>query len=136
MDVVQANCSRSVKGVLRGLRFQKGTHRQAKLVRCIKGNILDVAVDIRRNSETFGEYIKEELSEENKRMLYIPRGFAHGFLVLSDVAEVAYECDNLCSKENESGLIWNDKTVNIGWPIKNPLLSDKDKKWPTLSELD
>lgn len=135
MNIVQSNHSKSVKNALRGLHYQKEPFSQAKLVRCIKGEILDVAVDIRKNSQYFGKYVQAKLSDENKNMLYIPRGFAHGFLVLSDIAEVVYEVDNLYSKENEAGLIWNDKTVNINWGIENPILSEKDSKWPSLEEL-
>ena len=135
MNIVQSNHSKSTKGVLRGLHFQKEPFSQAKLVRCIRGEILDVAVDVRKNSKTFGKHVKFILSEDNKNMLYIPRGFAHGFLVLSDIAEVVYDVDNFYSAANEAGLIWNDKTVGISWGIQNPILSEKDKKWPKLEEL-
>ncbi len=135
MNLVQSNHSKSTKGVLRGLHFQKEPFSQAKLVRCIRGEILDVAVDVRKNSKTFGKHVKFILSEDNKNMLYIPRGFAHGFLVLSDTAEVVYDVDNFYSAANEAGLIWNDKTVSIDWGIENPILSEKDKKWPKLEEL-
>ena len=133
---VQDNQSYSKKNTLRGLHFQKGEYAQAKLVRCVKGKILDVAVDLRRNSPTFGKYVAVELSEENNYQLFIPRGFAHGFLVLSEDAIVNYKVDNFYNPESEGGLIWNDKTVNINWPIKNPILSEKDKKWKTLRELE
>lgn len=135
MNIVQSDHSKSTKGVLRGLHFQKEPFSQAKLVRCIKGEILDVAVDVRKNSKTFGKHVKFILSEDNKNMLYIPIGFAHGFLVLSDTAEVVYDVDNFYSASNEAGLIWNDKTVGINWGIQNPILSEKDKKWPKLEEL-
>lgn len=128
-DFVQQNHSKSVKGVLRGLHYQKEPYAQAKLVRCIKGEIFDVAVDIRKNSPTFGKYVSATLSAENKDMLYIPRGFAHGFEVISDVVEVIYNVDNIYSKESESGIIWNDPSIKINWPIKSPTLSEKDKKW-------
>lgn len=126
-EFVQQNHSMSIKGVLRGLHYQKEPYVQAKLVRCIKGEIFDVAVDIRKNSSTFGKYVSVILSEENKNQLYIPRGFAHGFEVLSDEAEVIYSVDNAYSKESESGIKWNDQKINIKWPIKSPILSTKDK---------
>ncbi|MCW1299443.1 MAG: dTDP-4-dehydrorhamnose 3,5-epimerase [Candidatus Parvarchaeota archaeon] len=129
-EFVQQNHSKSVKGVLRGLHYQKEPYAQAKLVRCIKGEIFDVAVDIRKNSPTFGKYVSATLSAENKSMLYIPRGFAHGFEVLSDEAEITYSIDNIYAKESESGIIWNDPSIKINWPIKSPILSEKDKKWP------
>ncbi len=131
-EFIQQNHSKSIKGTLRGLHYQKEPYAQAKLVRCIKGEIFDVAVDIRKNLSTFGKYVSAILSEENKNMIYIPRGFAHGFEVLTTEAEVIYSVDNVYSKENESGIIWNDATVNIKWPIKNPLLSIKDRKFPNL----
>ncbi|MGC9079501.1 MAG: dTDP-4-dehydrorhamnose 3,5-epimerase [Nanopusillaceae archaeon] len=134
-NIVQVNLSRSKYGVLRGLHFQKGDYAQAKIVTCIRGIIFDVAVDLRKNSPTFGKWVGYILSEYNRYMLYIPRGFAHGFLVLSDFAEVLYFVDNIYSPRDEGGLIWNDKDVNISWPIDNPILSEKDKKWPTLKEL-
>ena len=133
-NVVQENQSYSRKGVLRGLHFQKGEYAQAKLVRVIKGEILDVAVDIRPNSATFKKYVSVVLSEKNKQMLYIPRGFAHGFEVLSDEAIVVYLVDNIYKRESEAGIIWNDKEINIDWPIKDPILSEKDMSWPTLKE--
>ncbi len=134
-EFVQQNHSKSVKGVLRGLHYQKEPYAQAKLVRCIKGEIFDVAVDIRKNSPTFGRYVSMALSEENKNMLYIPRGFAHGFEVISDEAEVIYSVDNIYSKESESGIIWNDYNIGIKWIIKTPVLSEKDKSWKEISNL-
>lgn len=134
-EFIQDNHSRSGYGVLRGLHFQKEPYAQAKLVRCIRGKIFDVAVDVRKNSPHFGKYVSVELSEENKNILYIPQGFVHGFLVLSDAAEVIYKVDNIYSPEHEFGLIWNDKDVGIKWPIESPILSDKDKKLPTLRQL-
>lgn len=134
-EIVQSNQSRSSRGVLRGLHFQKGEYAQAKLVKCIRGEIFDVAVDIRPESSTFGRYVGVKLTEQNKEMLYIPRGFAHGFEVISENAEVLYNTDNKYILEQESGLIWSDSTIDINWPIKNPVLSNKDKKWPTLNEL-
>lgn len=131
---VQDNHSKSIKGVLRGLHFQIEPFAQSKLVRCIKGEIFDVAVDIRENSPTFKKWYGLVLSEENKKMLYIPKGFAHGFVVLSDIAEVEYKVDNFYSPEHERGIIWNDPEIKIEWPIQNPILSEKDAKLPTLEE--
>ena len=131
---VQDNQSSSRKGVLRGLHFQK-THPQAKLVRVIKGEVFDVAVDLRKGSETYGQWAGVVLSEENKRQFMIPRGFAHGFVVMSDYAEFAYKCDELYHPEDEGGIIWNDPGVNVEWPeVGEILLSDKDKKNPTLAQ--
>ena len=136
---VQDNQSKSKKGVLRGLHFQK-ENSQAKLVRCIKGEVFDVAVDLRPNSSTYGKWEGVILSAENKKMFMIPRGFAHGFLVLSDEAEFVYKCDDIYNHEAEGGLKWDDKDVNISWPMdgisKDELLtSEKDGKWPSLKEL-
>ena len=138
-DFVQDNQSKSKKGVLRGLHFQK-QNSQAKLVRCIKGEVFDVAVDLRPGSKTYGKWEGVRLSEENKKMFMIPRGFAHGFLVLSDEAEFTYKCDDIYNSAAEGGLAWNDKDVAINWPLecisKEELLtSEKDAKWPTLAEL-
>ena len=139
-DFIQDNQSRSKKGVLRGLHFQK-RHSQAKIVRCIKGEVFDVAVDLRPGSKTYGKWEGVILSEENKKMFYIPRGFAHGFLVLSDVAEFCYKVDNIYDHENEGGLKWNDEDVNIVWPQvpgmkpEEYLTSEKDGKWPSLKEI-
>ncbi len=134
-EFIQDNHSYSKKSVLRGLHFQREPYAQAKLVRCIVGEIYDVAVDLRRNSPTFGKYIAVRLSGKNNYILYIPRGFAHGFQVLSEYAHVMYKVDNLYAPEFESGLIWNDPYINIEWPIDKPILSNKDKKWPTLKKL-
>ena len=134
-EFVQDNHSLSIKNTLRGLHFQKEPYAQSKLVRCITGSILDVAVDIRKDSNTFGKHVKVVLSSEDKTMLYIPRGFAHGFLVLSDIAEVLYKVDNFYSKEYESGIIWNDNELGIDWPVTNPILSEKDKRLPKFAEL-
>ena len=130
---VQDNQSKSTKGVLRGLHFQK-THPQAKLVRVIKGEVYDVAVDLRKDSPTYGKYVGAILSEENKKQFFIPRGFAHGFLVLSDEAEFCYKCDDFYHPEDEGGLMWNDPTVGIDWPLEgidNLNLSEKDTKNPS-----
>ncbi len=131
---VQDNQSFSTKGVLRGLHYQTGDHAQAKLVRVLQGEVLDVAVDIRPNSETFGQYETIVLSGENQKQFYIPRGFAHGFLVLSETATFFYKCDNFYNKESEGGLMYNDETVNIDWqfPTESLLISDKDKILPNL----
>ena len=138
-NFVQDNQSKSRKGVLRGLHFQK-ENTQAKLVRCIKGEVFDVAVDLRPGSETYGKWEGVVLSEENKKMFMIPRGFAHGFLVLSDEAEFTYKCDDIYNPNAEGGLAWNDKDVGIDWPlgdmkIEDLLTSEKDSKWPSLNEL-
>ncbi|MFA4640559.1 dTDP-4-dehydrorhamnose 3,5-epimerase [Pyrococcus kukulkanii] len=133
-EFVQDNHSRSKYGVLRGLHFQREPYAQAKIVRCIRGVIFDVAVDLRRNSPTFGKWVGVILSEFNKWQLYIPRGFAHGFVVLSDIAEVVYKVDNVYAPSYEAGIIWNDPDIGIKWPIDNLILSEKDKKWPTLKE--
>lgn len=130
---VQDNQSCSVKGVLRGLHFQKN-YPQAKLIRVLRGEIFDVAVDLRRGSETYGRWIGEFLSEENRRQLLIPRGFAHGFLVLSDCAEIAYKCDDFYHPEDEGGVMYNDPVLNIVWPDAGELiLSEKDTRYPPLS---
>ncbi|MBC7128954.1 MAG: dTDP-4-dehydrorhamnose 3,5-epimerase [Thermoplasmatales archaeon] len=134
-EFVQDNHSMSCGGVIRGLHFQKTPYAQAKLVRCVKGAIYDVAVDLRSNSPTYGKYVGVILSESNKYMVYIPRGFAHGFASLTERVEVLYKVDNIFAPESEGGLIWNDPDVNIEWPIEEPILSEKDKKWPTLKEL-
>jgi len=134
-EFVQDNHSKSKRGVLRGLHFQKEPYGQAKIVRCVRGAIYDVAVDLRKNSPTFGKYTGVILSEDNKYQLYIPRGFAHGFLVLSDVAEVIYKVDNVYAPDYEGGLIWNDADINVEWPIKKPTVSQKDRNLLTLKEL-
>ena len=134
-EFVQENYSKSKRGVLRGLHYQKKPYAQAKIVRCVRGIIYDVAVDLRKNSPTFGKYVGVILSEDNRYQLYIPGGCAHGFLVLSDAAEVIYKVDNVYAPDHEGGLIWNDPDVNVKWPSDNPILSEKDKRWPTLREL-
>ena len=133
---VQDNESKSSKGVLRGLHFQKPPFEQAKLVRCIEGEVLDVAVDIRKKSKTYGQHVVVLLSGANKRQLFVPRGFAHGFLVLSESATFAYKVDNTYAPEFDAGIRWNDKELNIQWGIENSdvLVSDKDSKLPFFSE--
>ncbi len=135
-NFVQENHSRSSKGVLRGLHYQTPPFAQGKLVRAVRGKIFDVAVDIRKGSPTYSKWVSVILSEENKNMLYVPGGFAHGFCVLSEVAEVIYKTTNVYSLQCEAGVIWNDEDLNIKWPIKEPILSEKDRKWPTLREVD
>lgn len=138
VEFVQDNHSKSVKGVLRGLHFQEKPYEQGKLVRCIKGKIFDVAVDIRPDSPYFKKWVAVELSEENKLMLWIPPGFAHGFLTLSEEAEIIYKVShNEYSPAYDRGIIWNDQDINIKWPLEtidNLILSEKDKKLPTLKE--
>ncbi len=131
---VQDNQSFSTKGVLRGLHYQTGEHAQAKLVRVLDGEVLDIAVDIRPNSSTYGEIVSVFLSAENKNQLFIPRGFAHGFVVLSDTATFFYKCDNFYNKESEAGIFYNDPELNIDWQFLEDqvLVSDKDKLLPTL----
>lgn len=135
---VQDNESMSTYGVVRGLHFQKPPYAQAKLVRVIKGRVLDVAVDIRKTSKTFGQYSAVELSEENHRQFYIPRGFAHGFSVLSSEAIFQYKCDNFYAPQSEGALAWNDPSLNIDWqiPLDNLVLSKKDMNHPLLKDLD
>jgi dTDP-4-dehydrorhamnose 3,5-epimerase len=137
-DFMQDNESFSSKGVVRGLHWQAGEHCQAKLVRVIKGAVWDVAVDIRKGSPTFGKYVSVVLTGENKKQLFIPRGFAHGFVVLEDETLFSYKCDNLYCKESERGLMFNDPALQIQWPeldveIK---LSDKDQKHPPLTDIE
>ncbi len=132
----QDNHSKSTKGVLRGLHYQTAPKAQAKLVRCIQGEILDAAVDIRKSSPTFGKWVLEKLSAENKHMLFIPEGFAHGFVVLSNTAELLYKASNEFSKENDRGILWNDPDIAINWEIDfEPILSEKDKNQPKLKEV-
>lgn len=132
---VQDNVSKSSYGVLRGLHLQKGEHAQAKLVSCLEGKVFDVAVDLRRESATFGKWFGIELTPENKLQLYVPRGFGHGFSVLSDTAVFAYKCDNFYNKESEGGVLWNDSELNIDWnlPSHDIILSEKDNIMPLLS---
>ena len=133
---VQDNQSRSSRGVLRGLHFQKGDHSQAKLVRVLQGEVLDVVVDLRRSSPTFGNSFSIVLSETSNTQLFVPRGFAHGFVVLSDTADFFYKCDNYYNKSAESGIIFNDPTLNIDWkiPIEQLIVSDKDAVLPVFTK--
>lgn len=133
---VQDNISKSSYGVLRGLHLQKGEYAQAKLVSCLEGEVWDVAVDLRVDSPTFGQWYGVELTAENKRQFYIPRGFAHGFSVLSDIAIFTYKCDNFYSKESEGGILWNDTDLNIDWKLPTEViqLSEKDKIQPLFKE--
>ena len=133
---VQDNESKSKYGVLRGLHFQKGKDAQSKLVRVVKGRVLDVAVDIRKGSPTFGKYVAVELTEDNHRQLFVPRGFAHGFSVLSEEAIFQYKCDNLYAPQSEGAIAWNDPDININWqlPAEDVLLSAKDSAHPMLKD--
>lgn len=136
-EFIQDNHSKSSFGVLRGLHYQKEPNAQSKIVRCTKGKIIDVAVDIRKNSPTFLKWVKVELSEENKYQLYIPKGFAHGFVALSDVVEVMYKVSGKYSPSNEGGIKWNDPDINVDWGIDfEPLLSEKDKNSKNIKETD
>ncbi|SDL71207.1 dTDP-4-dehydrorhamnose 3,5-epimerase [Chryseobacterium taihuense] len=132
---VQDNISKSSYGVLRGLHLQKGDSAQAKLVSCLEGRVLDVAVDLRLDSPTFGKWFSLELTAENRLQLYIPRGFGHGFSVLSKSAVFSYKCDNFYHKESEGGVLWNDTDLNIDWqlPVEDIILSEKDKNLPPFS---
>ncbi len=136
-DFVQDNQSASVKGVLRGLHFQAGDAAQAKLVRVLKGKVLDIAVDIRKDSPTFAQHYALELSAESNTQLYVPRGFAHGFIVLSDEAVFFYKCDNYYNKKAERGIIFNDPALQIDWKLANDeiILSEKDAENPTLDQI-
>ena len=133
---VQDNESKSYKGVIRGLHFQAPPFEQSKLVRCVSGNILDVAVDLRKNSKTYGEFFSVELSSENNKQLFVPKGFAHGFQVLSEIAIVNYKVDEYYNPDSDSGLIWNDKDLSIDWNLDlKPILSKKDLKLISFKEL-
>ena len=134
---VQDNQSFSKIGTLRGLHFQKGEHAQAKLVRVLKGTVIDVAVDLRIKSATYGQYVVVELSAENKKQLFVPRGFAHGFVVLSAEAEFFYKCDNYYNKSSEGGILYNDSTLNIDWriPESELIISEKDLELPLFLDL-
>ncbi len=136
IDFVQDNESKSSKGVLRGLHFQTGDYEQAKLVRVIKGSVLDVCVDLRKDSETFGKSVSVVLSGDNKKQFFVPRGFAHGFVVLENDTIFSYKCDNGYNKNSEGGIIYNDETLNIDWqlPLNEVILSEKDKQLPTFKD--
>jgi dTDP-4-dehydrorhamnose 3,5-epimerase len=133
---VQSNFSRSTCGVLRGLHYQKAPQAQGKLVGVLRGEVLDVAVDIRRGSPTYGRWVSQRLSEENGYMLYVPPGFAHGFCVLSAEADFNYMVTAEYAPELDRGIIWNDPIIGVEWPIEAPLLTDKDAQWPLLEEAD
>lgn len=137
-NFVQDNHSLSYYGVLRGMHFQFGEFAQSKLVRVLSGKVLDIVVDIRPNSSTYGKHFSVELSADNKKQLYIPKGFAHGFVTLTEYAEFAYKCDNFYSPNHEGGLIFNDETLGIDWkiPMNKLVISDKDKQLPTISQID
>jgi dTDP-4-dehydrorhamnose 3,5-epimerase len=133
-DFVQDNLSFSIKGTLRGLHYQH-PHGQAKLVQVIQGEVFDVAVDIRRKSPTFGRWIGQHLSDENKKQIFIPEGFAHGFCVLSETALFHYKCSDFYAPDCEGGIVWSDPDVGIDWPIDSPLVSEKDSKFSCLKDL-
>ena len=132
---VQDNHAKSVQNTLRGLHFQV-QYPQAKLLRCLKGKVFDVAVDIRQDSPYFGKWVGEELSEENRYQLYIPEGFAHGYYVMSETAEIAYKCSEFYHLQDEQGIRWNDPEIAIKWPSQNPILSAKDKALPMMADSD
>lgn len=133
---VQDNFSHSTYGVIRGLHYQKRPRDQAKIITVVKGKIFDVAVDIRKNSPSYGKWVSEILSEDNHKLLYVPEGFAHGFCVLSQEADIFYKVSNEYSKEHERGIVWNDPAINISWPIEKPVISDKDNQLPLLKNSD
>ncbi|MDC1320369.1 dTDP-4-dehydrorhamnose 3,5-epimerase [Flavobacteriaceae bacterium] len=137
VNFVQDNESESSRGVLRGLHFQKPPHTQAKLVRCLKGSVLDVILDLRKDSKTYGIFETIVLSSENKEQLFVPKGFAHGFIVLSESAILSYKVDNYYNPESESGIIWNDPDLNINWKInkKEIIVSEKDKSLPAFNNI-
>lgn len=136
-NFVQDNHSFSAqKGTLRGLHFQKGAAAQAKLVRCVRGAIADIIVDMRKSSPTYKQWVRVELSEENKRQLFVPRGFLHGFVTLTDNVEFLYKVDNLYDAQADRNIIWNDPELGIDWGIEHPVLSEKDKRAPRLCESD
>lgn len=136
-DFIQDNHSYSKeKGTLRGIHFQNGEHAQAKLVRCVRGAVLDVAVDLRKESSTYKQWIAVELSAENKRQLFIPRGFGHGFLTLTDDVEFVYKADNYYNYESDRSILWCDPDINIQWNIENPIISEKDADAPLLKDSD
>ena len=136
MNFVQDNESKSSKGVLRGLHFQKPPYAQGKLVRVVKGSVMDVAVDLRKDSPTYGKWESVVLSEDNKLQFWIPEGFAHGFVTLEDETVFNYKCTNIYNKESEGSLLWNDPDINIDWNIENPILSEKDKVSPLFKNFE
>ena len=131
---VQDNYAKSIQNTLRGLHFQV-KYPQAKLLRCLKGKVFDIAVDIRPDSPSFGKWVGEELSKDNKYQLFIPQGFAHGYYVMSETAEIAYKCSEIYHPEDEQGILWDDPDIAIEWPVKKPLLSGKDRHLPLLKDL-
>jgi len=133
-DFVQDNVSRSARGVLRGMHFQK-SKPQGKLIQCLRGEIVDVIVDINPSSKTYGHYESITINDENHRQVYVPPGYAHGFCVVSEIADISYKCTDFYYPEDEGGLIWNDPDIGIDWPIKDPNLSEKDKVHPQLKDL-
>ncbi|AWK50040.1 dTDP-4-dehydrorhamnose 3,5-epimerase [Clostridium beijerinckii] len=136
-DFVQDNQSYSKeKGILRGIHFQNEKHAQAKLVRCVRGAVLDVAVDLRKGSSTYKQWVAVELSAENKKQLFIPRGFGHGFLTLTDDVEFVYKTDNYYNYESDRSILWCDPEINVDWNVENPIISDKDAKAPFLKDSD
>jgi len=135
VEFVQDNFSRSSRGVLRGLHFQK-KNPQGKLIQCLKGEIYDVVVDIKADSDTYGEYQGFELSDTNHRQIYIPPGYAHGFCVTSEIADISYKCTDFYQPDDEGGVAWNDPQIGIQWPVKEPTLSAKDQGHPLLRELN
>lgn len=134
-DFVQDNLSRSTRGTIRGLHYQL-INPQAKLVSVTRGRVLDVVVDVRKGSPTFGRYVTEELTSDNKWMLYVPEGFAHGFCVLSDEADFYYKCSDYYNPDGERGIAWNDPDIGIEWPVAEPVLSERDSRLPRLNEMD
>lgn len=135
IDFVQDNHSKSCKGVLRGMHYQSEPYAQGKLVRCIAGEVFDVAVDIRKSSPNYGQWVGVVLSAENKKQLWIPEGFAHGFMVLSSTAEFVYKTTKYYQPKSEGSIRWNDATIGIQWPLKNPLLSEKDNNAPLFESI-
>ena len=133
-DFVQDNHSRSTKDVLRGLHFQKN-HPQGKLVRCVRGSVFDVAVDVNKESPNFGKYFSIELNDINNRMLWIAPGYAHGFCVLSEVADFNYKCTEYYYPNDQAGILWSDNDIGINWPTSNPIISEKDKNYPSLKDI-
>ena len=136
VDFVQDNESFSSKGVVRGLHWQAGEHAQAKLVRVIRGAVWDVAVDIRKGSPTFGKHVSVVLTGENKKQFFIPKGFAHGFVTLTDDVEIMYKCDAFYSPEHDGGIRFNDPDIGVEWGVENPILSEKDEKQPFLADIE